>query len=417
MKKKFLHLFSILIVLCFTLSSCSHYDVPDWEIYVDEWNNFRGTAENLAVTSSKTPKSKKDTALQWTFNTGSRPAGIILAEECIVTFSGNTLYKINSEDGTLINSVQMSGQSKYSSVSPVYYNGVIYVSLDNGIIQAFDFQSLSSLWIYKNHLGGQALSPILCNGEYICTGFWNGETEDADFICLDMAGNEILTYTNTGGFYFAGAVSADGYIITSSDNGESPASPDAGSLVMSFEPSSGKLVDSFQISGDGRSSIVYLNGHIYFVSKTGTFYSAAVKNGLFSDIHSIDMGGECTSAPVIYDHYAFAGISSCKILMIDINNMNIISSTDTSGYPQAAMLLSDAYLEGEGNVYIYSACNSLPGGINLIKANVFKGKLTSETLFDAKGYEQFCLSAPICSSTGALYYANDSGHIFSLVKI
>ena len=256
----------------------------------------------------------------------------------------------------------------------------------------------------------------MCAGGYVCTGFWNGETEDADFVFLDLDGNEASKYTNKGGFYLAGAVEADGYAVVPSDNGASPANGASESLVMSFDPRTGELRDSFSIEGDGRSSAVYFNSRVYVVSKPGVLYSAAIDDGMFSDIRSVRLDGECTASPVIYGDYAFVGTSAKTVQMIDLSSMEVTASADTGAYPQAAMLLSDAYVEQDGCVYIYAALNALPGGLSVIKADIFRERLTVSEIFDAAGYELYCFCAPICSGGGTLYYANDSGAVFSLSK-
>lgn len=416
MKRKPYYFLSIITALCLMCASCGNRSLPVWDIYAEEWHFFRGTEENIAVTHADTPKTAEGTLLKWAFNIGSRPAGLLYADGFIITFADDTLYKINAETGICSLSVKLCGSSKHSSVSPAYRDGILYTALDGGIIQALDFETLDTVWVYNNRLGGQALSPVLCTGEYICTGFWNGETESAEFVCLDTSGHEVILYQNKGGFYFAGAVEADGYIVVPSDNGEPQSGMSAESLVVSLDPVNGSICDSFPISGDGRSSAVYLDGRIYAVSKCGVLYSAAINNGKFSDFKTVELGGESTAPPVIYGNYAFIGTSAKNVLMIDLDSMEITASVSIEAYPQAAMLLSDAYAEQSGCVYIYAACNALPGGITVIKADIFKEKMTAAVLFNAEGYEQFCLSAPICSIDGALYYANDSGYIFSLVK-
>ncbi len=415
MKKSF-STFAAALALCVCLSSCKAYEAPDWDIYAGEsgWTSFRGTAGNIAVTHSETPKSASGTSLDWTFDAGARTAGLLYIDGFIVTFSGDTLYKIDGETGNLALSAQLHSGSNHSSVSPAYEGGVLYVATDGGVVQAVDFETLETLWVYENPLGGQALSPVMCTDEYICTGFWNGETGGADFVFLDFDGNEIASYTSKGGFYFAGAVEAGGYVVVPSDNGESPANDAAESRVMSFDPKTGEIRDLLAVEGDGRSAAVYFDDRIYVVSKPGVLYSAAIDDGMFSDIRSVQLGGECTAPPVIYGGYAFAGVSSGSVQMIELSSMEIVASVDVGAYPQAAMLLSDAYVEKDGCAYIYAALNAPPGGITVIKADIFRERMSASSLFPAEGYGQYCLSAPVCSYGGTIYYSNDSGYIFAL---
>ena len=70
------------------------------------------------------------------------------------------------------------------------------------------------------------------------------------------------------------------------------------------------------IKGDIRSTTVYDNGYIYFSTKGGIVYKAAVsEEGNISDVSYIDIGavtGEsvmATAAPVVYGNKIYMGVS------------------------------------------------------------------------------------------------------------
>ena len=57
----------------------------------------------------------------------------------------------------------------------------------NGGIQAFDADTLESLWVYKDSVGGQSVSPIYYNDGCIYTGFCNyGAGKDDQYVCIDV---------------------------------------------------------------------------------------------------------------------------------------------------------------------------------------------------------------------------------------
>lgn len=83
-------------------------------------------------------------------------------------------------EGTMVTS------SSFAINSPTYADGMIFVALSGGRIQAFDAESLESLWVYTDPLGGQPNCPIAyCDG-YIYTGFWNSETKQANFAGISV---------------------------------------------------------------------------------------------------------------------------------------------------------------------------------------------------------------------------------------
>ena len=92
-------------------------------------------------------------------------------------------------------------------------DGMLFVALSNGVVQAFDAATLQSLWIYHDPLGGQPNCPLTYYKGYVYTGFWNQEDLDANYVCLsatdektDSGSEEKLarwTYTSKGGFYLS----------------------------------------------------------------------------------------------------------------------------------------------------------------------------------------------------------------------
>ncbi len=86
-------------------------------------------------------------------------------------------------------------------------------------------------------------------------------------------------------------------------------------------------------------------------------------------------------------------------------------------YPQCSVLLSNAYEEATGEIYLYSTYNAKPGGIKLIKLAADAESADDCTicdLYDAAGYEQYCISTPVADDNGVLYYKNDTGCVFAV---
>ena len=63
---------------------------------------------------------------------------------------------------------------------------MIFAPLADGRVQAFNAETLESLWVYQDTLKGQSLSPITYSDGYIYTGFWNAETKDANYVCIPV---------------------------------------------------------------------------------------------------------------------------------------------------------------------------------------------------------------------------------------
>lgn len=80
----------------------------------------------------------------------------------------------------------MVGSSSFSIVPATYGDGMIFVGLSDGRIQAFNAKDLTSLWVYQDDLKGQPNCPITYKDGYIYAGFWNSEEKDANFACISV---------------------------------------------------------------------------------------------------------------------------------------------------------------------------------------------------------------------------------------
>lgn len=427
------------------------------------WPDFRGNAENNGVTASKTPTTADTAQLYWAVSEGGSwsgaPSSPIFVGEDLVFTTKSEIVKVNRVTGKVIQKNTMISRSAFSLVPPTYSESMIFVALGGGRVQAFDAETLESLWVYKDPLGGQPDSPILYADGYVYTGFWNSEKDEANYVAILAADEKpaeeseqkeaAWTHTHKGGFYWAGAIATEGAIVVGSENGEEKESISTG-VLYAFHPASGKILDQItDIDGDIRSSVAYdkTTGRYYFVSRGGSFYSIHVNSdGTFdrASMKKISLGGAATSTPVIHNGRAYIGIagsnslgaySGHSITVIDLNSWEIAYQVPTRGYPQASGLLSTGYESEEGCAYVYFIENYSPGIIRVIKdkpgqtepvlTEVNSGilgereaddyKNFADTLFTPRGEQaQYAIGSPIVDEYGTMYFKNDSSYIMAL---
>lgn len=406
------------------------------------WANFRNSEYNMAITDADTPQSEdaEDITPKWIKNFGSdwnaSPSVPIIVDNTLVVMAGSTLYKLDLETGDILQRASMVSSPNYGYTPPTYAAGMIFCPLANGTIQAFNAKTLKSLWVYKDELGGQSLSPITYSDGYIYTGFWRQEEKDANFVCIYAADENVdqtnesklavWSYTRKGGFYWAGSVVVKDAVIVGTDDGAASGSSGT-SRLYSFDKKNGDVISCLELSGmgDQRSSIAYdqENGKVYFTTKGGWLGSAKVneKTGVLSNLKKVSLGMPSTSTPVVYKDRVYlgagAGFDEGYLIAADAENLNILFKVRMKGYPQCSMLLSNAYEEQTGYVYLYSTYNSKPGGISVVKVKsacqtASDAELTE--LYEAQGYEEYCIASLICGEDGTLYYKNDSGNVFAI---
>lgn len=394
-----------------------------------------GTAAFADTVSAETPADASDTELKWANKLGTdwmnAPSVPTVADDGVIVMVGTTINKLGFENGEIIASGNMSSSPSYGYTPAVVNGDKIIAPLGKGTLEAFDAKTLESKWRVSDELAGQALSPVLCADGKAYTGFWNGEAKDANFVCVDTATGELLwSYTVKGGFYWAGAAEVGSYVVVATDDGENGTKGTSSLLVFKktyAENEEVKPVSSVELAGcgDARSSITVDGGKVYFTTKGGYLCSASVnaESGAISDLKTVSFNAQSTSTPVVFGNYVYFGAGSGisdsgskgSFVIADKNTLEVVNHVDMLGYPQCEMLLSTAYLKSTGYLYFYSTYNMDPGGVSLIKVkadDVSKTELTE--LYDAKGYEQYCIASLVADDNGNLYYKNDSGNIFCL---
>lgn len=433
----------------------------------NNWYSYRGDNTNNAVVDYKIPTKADDAVLYWSSKVGdgydnSAIGSPILVNDFIIFCAETKIYKMDKNTGEILQSEDMAERSNYNIISPTYDNGVVYVGLANGTIQAFDFETLQSLWIYKDSLGGQANSPIVCNDGYIYTGFWNSETTNANYVCLSTKDedtnksnetkNAEWTYTQKGGFYWSGAYSKNNYVVVGTSDGERGYNSKTSNLI-SFNAKSGKIIDKIEnLNGDICSSIAYDNetNNCYFTSKGGSFYSFNISEvGEITDLKELKLHNcisettMSTSTPVVHNHRAYVGVSGTSqftqysghgIAVIDIDDWKVAYTAQTKGYPQVSGILTTAYENTDDYSYVYFIDNYTPGQLRVLKDK--QGMVSAETtvtesyvsmgkvenvsgcvpvLFTPSGAEaHYAVSSPIVDSDGTIYFKNDSSHMMAV---
>lgn len=413
------------------------------------------------VTTVETPREKTDAVLKWAqqissgwSNTPSTPC--IYGDE-IIYVAGGKLQALDKTTGEKLNKTgALAGSfNSYGVVPPLAADGKIFVAMGGGTVQAFDADTFESLWVYHDELGGQSNSEMVFKDGYLYTGFWNGETADANFVCIPTADTNTETgdeeqaaawkYTTAGGYYWAGAYVTDDLVIFGTDNGLGDGDGKGSKLVAVKKNDSiteGKAVVSSEATGlfgDLRSAVSYdeATGYYFVTSKGKLLIRFRVNNGVISNVQSLVLPGASTSTPVVANGRVYVGVGASgafgeyaghQILVIDAASLETVYGVQTNGYCQSSALVST---DG-GENYVYFTANYTPGKVYVLHDNAsmtapektetvtLNDGSTVEacpTLFTPSGnHAQYCLCSVLSDENGDLFFKNDSGAIFSLTS-
>lgn len=417
-----------------------------------QWWNFRNNDENNGITDKELPDSYETTSLKWASQvapdyTNSCMPPLIIGDY-LYTAALRYAYKIDKNTGKVVaKSEKLAGGVGYALNPMTYAEGMFFLQIGNGQVQALDAKTLKSLWI-SERTGGQTLQPITYRDGYIYTGTWNSEVSDGTYFCLSVKdedptrGDEIkkcvwkFQPTDNGdapkGFYWAGSYVTDKYILFGADDGSEFGDYTPTATIYSLNPHTGKVIDQIdQINGDLRTTIVYNDGYAYFATKGGTLYKVPIsEDGHFGKYSSINMNGMMTASPVVYNGRIYVGVCGqggqfdadgghCFAVINDdeeLTDGSLAYTVPIPGYPQAAALLSTKTGE-KGLVRLYFTYNAYPGGLYYIEDKPGRTSSKAVHLFiPESNMQQYCISTICCDDEGNLYYKNDTGYLMCVAK-
>ena len=442
-----------------------------------EWPNFRNGSNHLGITNAPTPYTSEDSELLWAakYGTGcaAAPGSPILVDGDLITYTGSTIKRLDVNTGKVLAEGTMAGTSSFSINPATYADGMIFVGLSGGKIQAFNAKTLESLWIYTDPLGGQPNTSPTYHDGYIYVGFWNGESKPGNFVAISVTDEDPMktdeaklaswSYACVGGFYWAGAYVTDNLCIVGTDDGSGEGDYINTSALLVFDRLTGKLLDShYGCKGDIRSNVSHDpdSDRVFFTSKGGYIYNAAIdwETGKITDFKSLalkDAEGYTseekpgaimsTCTPSVYNGRIYLGVSGNKgqfskngghcIEVIDLDvesgEMSYAYSYGIVGYPQTSAMVSTAYVDkdfdgdgaGDGYVFIYLPYNYTPGGISVLmdRPDQTEPKTAtdsgySEIFTPESPLAQYCICSTIADSTGTIYYKNDSCYMMAITS-
>lgn len=458
MKRK--NVITLLIAVMMMLSSFAQ--IAFAETQLTDYTEEETRLGDVYITTAKTPSSATDTQVKWSqtvrkegmwpgfYDTSVPP---IIVNDKLYTALDNKVIVLSRETGEiLLESCELAGSVGYSYMPICYGDGMIFVQIGDGKIQALSAETLESLWISEQtDVGGQTLAPITYKDGKIYTGSWSSEVGEGEYFCISVTDENVETedevklrdwsLSHTGGFYWAGAYVTDNYAIFGGDDGAAATTQSDSAILYSVNPQTGEVLDKLEnLHGDIRSSVVYdaSSDRVYFTTKGGMLYQIKVNaDGTFDDesLKGLDMGGASTATPIVYDGIVYTGIQSGANLpetikvdgpvyvAVDAGNMQVLAAIPVPAYAQANGLLSSAYKE-DGKAYIYTTYNNIPGGIYVIESvkNVDESGVVTITATGSDLYipgeemQNYCLSSLICDADGTIYYKVDSGYIVALRK-
>ncbi len=425
-----------------------------------EWGNFRNGDNNLGITNAKTPYAPEDTELLWAVKHGTgwaaAPGSPIMVDGDIYTYSGSTIRRLNSMTGEVVTEGTMVDKSSYSIVPMTYGDGMVFVGLSGGKIQAFNAKTLESLWVYTDELGGQPNCPITYKDGYIYAGFWNSEDRNANFACINTVDEDHAstteakyaswTYTRQGGFYWRAPTSPTSLPSSAPMTAQAVTTPTAprcwsstATPARSSTPtrvSAATCAPTFPMtpnptgcSSPPRAAFWATPRSTGIPVRSWTTRKSLSRMRRAMPTPCPPARLPCTTAESTSASPAPASSAPTAGHGIAVYNLNGDGSMTQAyvyaivGYPQTSAMVSTAYSAEDGSVYIYLPYNYTPGGVSVLKDKpgqtapvTTTGSGYSEVFTPASPLAQYCICSTIADQYGTIYYKNDSCYMMAITS-
>ncbi|MEG0520313.1 MAG: hypothetical protein RR520_03970 [Erysipelotrichaceae bacterium] len=425
MKKtsKLVKIFFVLLLSFTTLIGVKAQTTQTGSELTKDWTYFLGNYEMPGVSDAKTPTigGIKPTKLFHDLK-GGNP---IIVDDYIYfssdNYDRNAKAKINKLDksGKIIASADINGKLGFFT-QIAYGNGMIFVPFGDGEIQAFDANTLKSLWISKKIKGAnQALSAIVYQDGYIYSGYSNATGSIGCFFGIDVRDEDTSkpdemkdykwTYGDKGYYWSSGVIANDKIYFAGTD----------GNLV-SHSLKDNTVFDTLQLGSAVQSIPAYdkKRNQLFISAYDGTLKAVDLDStGKFikTSLKSVRLATkEMTSSPVVYHDsvYIAGGGVGCDgaFNVVSADNLTVKYKID-SIKSQSTPLVSSAYENGKHEVYIYVVgyADGIPYIIhddgNAISSEILTDKGTNLHLNDSSSF--------IADYDGNLYLHDAYGTLYA----
>lgn len=350
--------------------------------------------------------------------------------------SQHRVMKISKKTGVIEKSTSYKDKSYTTSYGAkiCVADQKVFVGYENGIIQAFDQNTLKSVWITNpiteetDNSGAVASFTYDKGCLYVGTGAYNTDgnyvaltTKDEDTTKSDEIKDFKWKKSSDGTYYWnKGGVIIGNYIIVADNNG----------VVKAYDKSNGSVKGQLNLDSGFSGGIAYDKSRnmIYIASKSTMLYGIKVNNdGSFGTVKKVKVhnGGYVASAPEVYNGKVYIS-GRTKKDDYDAPGFMAVVDVSSANYKVDYEVALDAYSQckpvvvktGKDSARIYFTENTMPGGIYMIEDSqkAKSGKVT--TIFEpSKTKEQgYCGEELYVDNDGTIYYSNDSKYIFKVSR-
>lgn len=417
-----------------------------------------GVTAKAAVTDAQPAKDVSEAKLNWNVKVGELAKTEYPYDNNTLSrikLVGNYIYAADDAQHRILKVDKKTGkvvkEHKYYDESYVqhyvgniaYGDGKIYTEYTSGRVQAFDANTLESLWITETT--GNAVSSELTydNGKLYFgthTRLWNEEeatNTTYSYYTVDTKDEDTtnqyeekkitkLVDSEGGTFNFKKAVVVGNYIVISDTAGK----------IFSINKKTNEVVDEKQFGEnyDGnanerlRGNMAYdkTTQRIFFMVGTNDLYGVKISSdGKFERTDGnvkVYKTGYSATTPEVYNGKVY--VSGTKgnpfndpgyMAVVDVKSYKVNYTVELPGYSQAEPTIVKT---ANNSVSVYFTVNNYPGAVYVINDSKDTKSAKLETIYvpSKEAQNGGCQSPVVVDTDGTIYYSNDSKYIFKVSR-
>lgn len=414
------------------------------------WGGYYAGSDNLNVVDAKAPESKNAAEIKWDVVSGTNAQSLdtrsdaILLGNQLCLFHGDKLQLVNKETGEVEKEVTMSDSANSTRIKPLYADGMIFVALRTGNIQAFHAKTLESLWIYQartfvmpaaamqyeNGLLYISEESDKSGGKLICISTTDEAPEKTDETKVELWSHYMSEgcVTENTVCYLSGE-----YVITAGN----------GRNLYCLDKKNGTVAQTVDIGATGNggvyTGISYANGRIYFVSASGYLNSFKLTpDGLIDESSkqavriytqsTISTYNCALATPLVYNGRIYVGSRGYytpedirkyapAMTVVEENRENgalrCVYNFETDGKPCSEPTLVKAE---DGSLRVYFVTDR--GNLYLMRDQAGQTEADYELIYEKPAGDSTYISEGqvLVDADGTLYVRYQNGHMLSIKR-
>jgi outer membrane protein assembly factor BamB len=342
------------------------------------------------------------------------------------------LVRLDAETGTVEATGQLAGSISYTS-RPLYADGMVFVALANGSVQALNAETMLTRWASAPLEGcSNAQCALRCEAGVV----YVETASDLDAGGKAASGSVLALDEATGAVRWRADNRASGYNWTAAAvSGSTVVVGDTAGTLHALDEATGSETSSLSLgSSPVNADPVSYGDRLLVMTRDGVLHVVAVgPAGALSQEASLAVLGGCKAAPTVVGDMAVvageaAGGGSSALALVDLSAMSVERSvTKAAGADLplglggiAGSVLVSAQADG---TYCYFALNDATPTDKTYASysdggDVFVYRLgddeASPLYLPGGASAQYCDYPLVCDGEGGLYYLNDSGYLSRL---